>query len=194
MQIGTLSVMANAEAPMDTINRFFELYNQRKWDDLAKLAADDLYHEPNAGLVERGRAAFRRYLDRNAACCDETLAAAMVMKSANGAHVVVEFVAEGTYIRRAEGFPRAHGQRYVIDGLIRFELRDDRIARLVTYYRASRLIEQLRDPEAHANLAEAAGTGRQSVDGRALAGQYSEANTPPPSRPTVIASESAAGM
>ena len=51
-----------------------------------------------------------------------------------GTRAAAEFTVRGTYLATAEGLPEANGQRYTLPAGIFFDIDDDKISRVTTYY------------------------------------------------------------
>lgn len=129
--------------PTTLIRRYYDTFNQRDWEGMLALLADDVVHDLNEGPRETGRDAFRAFLQRMDRSYDEQLRDIVVMASADGTRAAAEYVVHGTYKAGDEGLPEARGQAYVLPGGAFFEVRDGRIARVSNYYNLGDWIAQV---------------------------------------------------
>lgn len=129
--------------PTTLIRRYYDTFNQRDWEGMLALLADDVVHDLNEGPRETGRDAFRAFLQRMDRSYDEQLRDIVVMASDDGTRAAAEYVVHGTYKAGDEGLPEARGQAYVLPGGAFFEVRDGRIARVSNYYNLGDWIAQV---------------------------------------------------
>jgi steroid delta-isomerase-like uncharacterized protein len=108
------------------------------------LLDDDVEHAINQGGVERGKAAFRAFMQRMDRCYREELVHIVVMASDDGAHAAAEFTVDGSYIASDEGLPAARGQRYRLPAGAFLALRAGRVARVTTYYNLQDWLAQVK--------------------------------------------------
>src|SRR5690606_9567951 len=97
----------------------------------------------NQGGRERGRAAFRAFLDRMAGSYGEQVRDVVVMTTEDGSRAGAEFIVEGEYLADDPGLPRARGQRYVLPGGAFFDISDGRICRVTNYYNLADWLRQV---------------------------------------------------
>ena len=110
---------------------YYSAFNRGDWDGLLALLADDVVHDPNQGARENGREAFAAYLARMHASYREQLRDIVVLVAPDGDRAAAEYVVHGEYLSTEEGQPAAHGQKYQLPGGAFFEIREDRIARVI---------------------------------------------------------------
>ena len=128
---------------------YYAAFNRHDWDGLCALLTEDVVHEINQGGRERGRAAFRAFLDRMAASYREQVRDMVVMTTEDGRRAAAEYLVEGEYLADDAGLPQARGQRYVLPGGAFFDIAGNRIARVTNYYNLTDWLRQVRsDPPA----------------------------------------------
>ena len=126
------------------IDRYYAAFNAGDMTGMLALLADNAVHDINQGARETGKTAFRAFLERMNACYRERLTDIVVMSSPDGARAGAEFTVRGEYLRADEGLPPACGQKYALPAGAFFEVRDERIARVTTYYNLADWIAQVR--------------------------------------------------
>lgn len=122
---------------MDSISivkSYYAAFNNRDWDGMLALLADDVRHEPNQGEARIGKALFREFMQKMDAAYAETLHDMVFMHDATGTRFACEFVVHGIYKVAEEGLPPAHGQSYRLPAGAFLEVRDGKIQRVTTYY------------------------------------------------------------
>jgi len=122
---------------------YYAAFNRHDWDGLCALLTEDVVHEINQGGRERGRAAFRAFLDRMAASYREQVRDMVVMTTEDGRRAAAEYIVEGEYLADDAGLPRASGQRYVLPGGAFFDIEQGRIARVTNYYNLADWLRQV---------------------------------------------------
>lgn len=126
------------------IERYYAAFNAGDITGMLVLLADNVVHDINQGARETGQPAFRAFLERLNACYRERLTDIVVMSSPDGARAGAEFTVRGEYLRTDEGLPPARGQKYALPAGAFFEVRDERIVRVTTYYNLADWIAQVR--------------------------------------------------
>lgn len=123
------------------IRSYYEAFNRRDWDGMCALLSEDVAHDVNQGPREIGRVAFRRFLDRMDNAYREIARDVVVMT--NGDRAAAELWIDGEYLHHEQGMPPAIGQRYTLPVGAFFEVREDRIARVTTYYNLKDWLRQV---------------------------------------------------
>ena len=124
----------SAEATRALIERYFEAFNASDYTAMEELLHDDVVHDINQGSREIGSDAFRRFNGQMARYYRETLRDIEVMVAPGGGRAAAEFTVDGTYVETASGMPPANGQSYALNAGIFFEIDDEKITRVTTYY------------------------------------------------------------
>ena len=126
----------------DLIQRYFDAFNAGDADGMAALVADDVTHYPNQGEIRTGKDAFRAFLaEMDSAYREE--ARDLVILTGPAGRVAAEFVIHGEYLQSQAGLPEATGQAYVLPVGSFFDVTDDRITRITTYYNLKDWLRQV---------------------------------------------------
>lgn len=122
---------------------YYAAFNRSDRAAMLALLTDDVAHDLNQGAREIGREAFTAFLQRMDASYSEQLRDIVVMVSPDGRRAAAEYVVHGTYHHSDAGLPEASGQTYVLPGGAFFEIEDERIARVSSYYNLQDWIAQV---------------------------------------------------
>lgn len=131
------------EATEKLIRSYLDAFNASDNEAMLALLSEDVVHDINQGGREIGREKFRWFNAMMSEHYSETLGDIAVMVSADGTRAAAEFTVHGTYLKTADGLPKANGQRYSLPAGIFFEVDDGLIARVTTYYNLSDWIAQV---------------------------------------------------
>lgn len=118
----------------DVVTRYFNAFNSGDTETMLACLTDDVVHHVNQGGVRHGKAAFAEFCAHMSKCYGETLSDLVIFIAPGGARAAAEFTVNGTYLSTDNDLPDASGQTYRLPGGSFFDLRDDRIARVTTYY------------------------------------------------------------
>lgn len=130
--------------PAETLLRvYYDRFNARDVEGFLQLLSNDVVHEISQGPVERGKEAFRAFLERMNRCYLERVYDLAVMVSADGRRAAAEFMLEGEYFETDGSLPPARGQRYTLRVGAFFEIRGGKIARVSNHYNLQDWIRQV---------------------------------------------------
>ncbi|WP_027892168.1 ketosteroid isomerase-related protein [Calidithermus chliarophilus] len=130
--------------PAETLLRvYYDRFNARDVEGFLQLLSNDVVHEISQGPVERGKEAFRAFLERMNRCYLERVYDLAVMVSADGRRAAAEFMLEGEYLETDGSLPPARGQRYTLRVGAFFEIRGGKIARVSNHYNLQDWIRQV---------------------------------------------------
>lgn len=119
---------------LQIVKKYYESFNRLDWNGMLDLVHDDIRHEPNQGEPRIGKALFTDFLKMMDESYEEQLTDMVFFTEPNDKRVAVEFVVNGIYKKGDEGFPEAHGQKYVLPAAAFLEVKDGKISRVTTYY------------------------------------------------------------
>ncbi len=125
----------------DIINRYYAAFNAGDAQGMLDLVTDDVEHYVNQGDVRRGKELFAEFCSHMGVSYREELRDIVVF--AEGDRGAAEFTVHGTYLQTDPGLPEAKGQTYILPAGSFFTLRDDKIARVTTYYNLADWIRQV---------------------------------------------------
>lgn len=125
------------------IQTYYQLFNSGDRAAFLALLAEDVVHDINQGAVEKGKAAFRAFLDRMDRCYREQVCDLVVFATEDGSRGAAEFFIEGEYLATDEGLPPAAGQRYRLRVGAFFEMQDGLVRRITNYYNLEEWLRQV---------------------------------------------------
>ncbi len=123
-----------ADRAIEIVNAYYDAFNRADWSGMLDMLSEDVAHDLNEGLREKGKPAFATFLQRMATCYREQLRDVRVLGSVTGERASAEYVVYGQYIRTDQGLPEARDQHYVLPGGAFFDLRGRKITRVTNYY------------------------------------------------------------
>jgi steroid delta-isomerase-like uncharacterized protein len=126
------------------IQSYYDAFNGGDREGFLELLDDDVVHDINQGGTERGREAFRAFLERMDRCYREQVEDLATFGSADGRRGAAEFFIRGVYLKTDEGLPPATGQTYRLRVGAFFELRDGKVSRVSNYYNLEEWLRQIR--------------------------------------------------
>ena len=119
---------------LDTAKQYYNAFNAKNFEGMLALLHPEVRHEPNQGEVRVGIEKFTEFMKMMDDSYEETLTDMVFFTEPTDKRVSVEFVVNGTYKKGDEGFPEAHGQKYVLPAAAFLEITDEKISRVTTYY------------------------------------------------------------
>jgi len=128
------------------IERYYAAFNAGDSEAMLACLAEDVLHDVNQGKRRSGKSAFREFARHMERCYAERLEHLTIMATADGARAAAEFDVLGTYVETDAGLPPASGQTYRLPAGTFFEVRDDLIVRMTTYYNLADWLKQIDDP------------------------------------------------
>lgn len=135
----------SAEQTRALIERYFAAFNDGSIDGMLACLHEDVAHDVNQGERRIGIENFKDFLVHMARTYKERLADMVVMVSGDGSRAAAEYTVHGTYLATDEGLPPANGQTYSLPAGSFFQIEDDRIIRVTTYYNLQDWIAQVSD-------------------------------------------------
>lgn len=133
----------SAESTQQLLQRYYNAFNAQDMEQFLALLTDDVVHDINQGIRERGKDAFRAFMDRMNRCYREEIRDLAIFSSADGSRAAAEFRVLGTYLATDAGLPEARGQTYDLMAGAFFEIREGRIARVTNYYNLQEWLAQV---------------------------------------------------
>jgi len=121
-------------AALDIVKQYYNSFNEKNFEGMLALLHPEVRHEPNQGEVRVGIEKFTEFMKMMDDSYEETLTDMVFFTEPTDKKVSVEFVVNGIYKKGDEGFPEAHGQKYVLPAAAFLEVTDGKISRVTTYY------------------------------------------------------------
>lgn len=131
------------QAVQSVIEKYYKSFNEGHVDGMVSCLHKDFVHDVNEGARNNGLEKFKKFLDHMNTCYKEELKDIHIMVNNNGDHAAAEFFVHGEYLETDTGLPAAHGQKYVIKAGTFFEIQDQKIKRVTTYYNLKEWIRQV---------------------------------------------------
>ncbi len=126
------------------IQKYYDSFNQQNMESMLQCLHPEVIHDINEGESEVGLHAFRMFLMRMNQHYRENLTNMVVMSDESGRHGSAKFTVNGTYLQTDSGLPPARGQKYAIPAFGVFEVENDKIKRVTTYYNLKKWIEAVK--------------------------------------------------
>jgi steroid delta-isomerase-like uncharacterized protein len=124
-------------SPSEILQHYYDAFNRGEREAFLSLLADDVEHYINQGGVERGREAFRLFMEKMDRWYQETVEDLVIYTCGTPDRAAAEFIVHGKYLATADGMPPARGQTYELPAAAFFTFRDGRIASVRMYYNAA---------------------------------------------------------
>lgn len=128
----------------DLIVRYFEVFNKGDAATMLSLVDENIEHDINQGKTQIGKAKFEAFLNHMNECYKEELKDLVIFASDDGKRASAEFMVHGTYLKTDGTLPPARNQKYVIRAGSFFEIKNNKISRVTTYYNLPLWIEMVK--------------------------------------------------
>lgn len=125
------------------IERYYAAFNAGDMETFLDLLTEDVIHDVNQGLRERGREAFVAFMQRMNRSYREQIVDLVVLSEPSGQRAAAEFTVLGSYIATDAGLPEASGQPYRLPAGAFFDLREGKVARVTNYYNLQDWLSQV---------------------------------------------------
>lgn len=133
----------SSKAAESITRAYYQALNEKDMISFFDLLADDVVHDVNEGVQEQGKTAFRFFMNRVNRHYDEQISDVSIMLDETAEKAAAEFMVEGHYLESEFSLPEAKGQYYKIKGGTFFELRDNLIVRVTSYYNLAEWVQQI---------------------------------------------------
>ena len=128
------------------LRRYYQAFNAGDTAAMLACLAGHVEHHVNQGATRKGKAAFAEFSAHMTRCYKEKLKDLVILVGKGGKRAAAEFTVHGAYIGSDPGLPPATGQKYVLPAGAFFEVEDDLIIRVTTYYNLKHWMEQVVGP------------------------------------------------
>lgn len=125
----------------ELIARYFEVFNAGDAAAMLALVDDNIEHDINQGKTQFGKTKFEAFLRHMNVCYKEDIKDLVIMTNENGKNVSAEFMVHGTYLKTDGTLPKANNQKYSIRAGSFFEVKNNKILRISTFYNLPGWIE-----------------------------------------------------
>lgn len=127
--------------PLQTVQKYYEYFNQKNWEGMLSLLHQEVRHETNQGEARIGIEKFTDFLKKMDESYDENLTEMIFFIEPSNQRIATEFIVNGIYKKAEDGLPMAYNQKYVLPAAAFLELKDGKIARITTYYNLTLWLE-----------------------------------------------------
>jgi steroid delta-isomerase-like uncharacterized protein len=125
------------------LQTYYDRFNAKDTEGFLALLTDDVVHEISQGSIDKGKEAFRKFLNHMDDCYDERAYDLVVMVNDDGSRAGAEFMLDGTYLKQDGTLPPAHGQTYTLRVGAFFEIRDGKVSRIANHYNIKDWLRQI---------------------------------------------------
>jgi steroid delta-isomerase-like uncharacterized protein len=125
------------------IAAYYAAFNAENPAGMLACVSDDIEHRVNEGAIRHGREKFAEFCAHMGVSYRETLRDIEIFSNASGSRAAAEFIVHGEYLQTDPGLPAAHGQRYVLPAGAFFDIENNQITRITTFYNLADWIAQV---------------------------------------------------
>ena len=125
------------------IKDYYSAFNAGDVAGFLELLDDGVLHDVNQGAREKGKPAFKAFLERMNRSYQEQIVDLMIMSNDDGSRAACEFPVRGMYLKTDTGLPEARGQPYRLPAGDLFVIRNNKIARISNYYNLEDWLKQV---------------------------------------------------
>ena len=119
------------------IQAYFDAFNAKDTDAMLACLSEDVAHHVNEGEIRVGRDKFAAFCEHMSRCYAETLTDMVIFIDDTGTRAAAEYTVNGTYLQTDGDLPEAKGQTYKLPAGSFFDIADEKITRVTTYYSLS---------------------------------------------------------
>jgi steroid delta-isomerase-like uncharacterized protein len=131
------------EAAKALIKDYYSAFNAGDIEGFLELLDDGVLHDINQSAREKGKPAFKIFLERMNRSYEEQIVDLMIMGNDDGSRAACEFTVLGKYRKTDKGLPEASGQPYRLAAGAFFVIRSGKIARVSNYYNLEDWLKQV---------------------------------------------------
>lgn len=126
------------------IENYYKAFNNADYQTMLSFLDESIAHEINQGSTQVGIENFKKFLAHMENCYKEHLEDIVVMDAGDGKHYSAEFLVNGEYLKTDGDLPKANGQKYKLKAGTFFEVSNNKIKRVTTYYNLPLWIEMVK--------------------------------------------------
>ncbi len=131
------------QTAIDLVTCYYSAFNAGDPQGMLDCVAEDVEHRVNEGGIRRGKTKFIEFCAHMGVSYSEELKDLVIFADDAGTRAAAEFIVHGTYLKTDPGLPEAKGQTYVLPAGGFFDIRNDQIARVTTFYNLKDWIDQV---------------------------------------------------
>jgi steroid delta-isomerase-like uncharacterized protein len=119
---------------IDVVKQYYDYFNNQNFEGMISLVHPDIKHYPNQGELREGKGKFIDFMKGMDEAYEERLSDIVFYTESAGTKVAAEFTVNGIYKKADDGFPPAHGQKYVLPAAAFLEVKEGKISKVSTHY------------------------------------------------------------
>lgn len=116
------------------VKAYFDAFNKNDMPIFLSLLNDDVIHDINQGYTEAGKSAFEKFMKHMNNCYQEKVYNLKIMTSEDDKFAAAKYMVEGIYLKTDGNLPQAKNQKYTLSAGSFFEIENNKIKRVTTYY------------------------------------------------------------
>ena len=124
--------MSSEQMILSLMQSYVSSFNNHSLEGMLAVLHDEVIHDINEGEQQIGKEKFRVFKTHMDDCYKEQLKNVCYFTSGNRG--AIEFICEGTYLKTDGTLPEAKGQQYAIPAAAFFEMKDEKLFRVTSYY------------------------------------------------------------
>ena len=133
----------NRDSTIALIAGYYDAFNANAPEGMLARVSDDIEHRVNEGATRLGREKFTEFCAHMGVSYREQLKDMVIFASEDGTRAAAEFTVHGEYLQTDPGLPEAKGQGYILPAGAFFDVKDDKITRITTFYNLSDWVAQV---------------------------------------------------
>lgn len=137
--------MSQTSSPQtrNLITAYYAAFNAGDATAMLACVSDDIEHRVNESTTRHGRTAFAEFCAHMGVSYRETLQDIEVFTNTSGSRAAAEFTVHGLYLQTDPGLPAARGQSYTLPAGAFFDIENNKITRITTFYNLADWIAQV---------------------------------------------------
>ena len=128
----------------EVVKNYFKAFNDGNSAKMIEMLHPEVEHDINQGKTQVGIEAFKSFMKHMDECYKEQLMDMTIFSSDSSDKVSAEYFVHGEYLKTDGQLPIAKNQKYVIRAGSFFEIKDQKIKRVTTYYNLPQWIEMVK--------------------------------------------------
>ena len=132
--LGCASNQNLIERNQKIVNDYYKAYNNQDVEGQVELMSSNFEHFTNSGKIEKGVEAYRKYAKAVYSDVKEEVYQTHFLIGQDPSHIAVQSRAKGEYLKIDKANPKNPLKKYDIPFAEFFEIQDEKITKLSTYY------------------------------------------------------------
>lgn len=127
------------------VKTYYDALNKNDMQQFFSVIAPNVIHNINQGPTEKGLDKFKKFMQLGNDSFSEKLSHIVIMVSNDGKYAAALWQDKGVYKKDFPGMEiKAKGQKYTLNGGHFFEIKNDKIASVTTYYNLTDFMQQIK--------------------------------------------------